>query len=168
MNCFLDSKAALFDQVPTGLSAGLMPETNRLLLSVDRRADILTTPFGSEPPHFVQQRQRTIRVDFAHKVQPSGRQRQASLWDQPSQARIQPPHARARSHLSRALARERGRIVLMHIPVPEEWCLGFDLVAVAEAVSRPKAAHPQAVKGFDLIVALGFVVGCEQRLDPAK
>src|SRR5215212_4005089 len=119
MSRFLDNKAAFFDQLPPGLGAGLMPQADRLLCRVSRRADILTTPFGTEPPHFVQQRQRTTRVDFAHKMQPSGRQRQALVWDQASQASIQQPHARATSHLSWALARERGWIVMIHIPVPE-------------------------------------------------
>src|SRR5262245_40416709 len=168
MNCFLDNKAALFDQPPSGLSALLMPEANRLLLCVDRRSDILTTPLRTEPPYFVQQPQRTTRVDFAQRRASAGRQRQAPLWDQTPEARSPLPHPRTTSDLNWAPARERGRIILMHIPAPEERGFGFDLVAIAERVARPKGANPEAVKGFDLIVALGFVVGSEQRLDPAK
>jgi hypothetical protein len=90
MNCFLDRKAALFDQPPTSFGTLLMPEANRLLCRVDRRAYILTTPSRTQTPDFVQQRQRTTWVDLAHKVQPAGCKRQAPPWNQTLQARVQP------------------------------------------------------------------------------
>ena len=54
MNPFLDDKSARFNPLPTGLGAGLVPETDRLLRRVDRRPYILTAPLGAETPDFVQ------------------------------------------------------------------------------------------------------------------
>src|SRR6266536_6450663 len=105
MNRFLDDKSARFDQLPPGLGAGLVPEGNRLLLSVDRRPYILTTPLRAETPDFVQYFDRTIGVDFAQEVDPSLRQRQAPLWDQAAQASAQSAHARTASHLRYGLTR---------------------------------------------------------------
>lgn len=53
MNRFLESKVARFDQLPSGLGAGLVPKAKRLLRCVDRRADILATPLRAKTPHFI-------------------------------------------------------------------------------------------------------------------
>ena len=104
MNCFLDSKAARFDQLPGLIGVGLVPEANRLLLCIDRRADIFTTPLPSELPDFVQQFDRSCGVDLAHEMNPSSTQRQAPLGDQMTQGSTQQPHACTASHLSGRLA----------------------------------------------------------------
>src|SRR6266542_2720847 len=150
MNRFLQPKATHFDQLPSTLGAGLVPEAKCLLLSVDRRADILATPLWAQTPNFVQHFDRTAGVDFAHHMKPSGSQRQAPLGDQDAQASTQHAHTRAASHLPGSLARERGWLVLVHIPAPEQWTLLFDLGDRGELVPRPKAADPQRVKAFDL------------------
>ena len=106
MNRFLQAKAARFDQLPGGLDALLVPEANRLLLCVDRRTDIFATPLASEPPDFVQHRDRTCGIDLAHEVYPSGGQRQAPLWDQEPQASAQQPQPPTASHLRGGLAIE--------------------------------------------------------------
>src|SRR6266496_364765 len=168
MNRFLDDKSARFDQLPPGLGAGLVPEGNRLLLSVDRRPYILTTPLRAETPDFVQYFDRTIGVDFAQQMYPSGSQRQAPLWDQDAQASAQHSHARTASELRGSLIRECGWIVMVHIPAPEERGLGLDLADRGKLVPRPKAAHPEAVKAFDLIVALGLVIRREDWLDATE
>src|SRR5438874_4902743 len=168
MNRFLDGKPARFDQLPSALGAGLVPEANCLLRRVDRRADILAPPSRAEPPDFVQHFNRTAGVDFAHEMNPSGSERQAPLGDQDAQASAQQPHTRAASHLSGGLTRARGWLVMVQIPAPEDWGLLFDLVDRAKLVPLPKAADPQRVKAFDLIVALGFVLGREERLDPTE
>ena len=90
MNRFLDSKAAPFDQLPSSLGTGLVPEANCLLLSVDRRADILATPLRADPPDFVQHFDRTCGVDFAQEMNPSSREWQAALRDQDAQTRVWP------------------------------------------------------------------------------
>src|SRR5215213_450012 len=168
MNRFLQPKAARFDQLPSTLGAGLVPQAKCLFARVDRRADILATPPRPQTPDFVQHFDRTAGVDFAQKMNPSFRQRQAPRRDQSAQIATQQPHTRAASHLRGGLARERRWLVVLHIPSPEQSTLLFDLLAGAELVARPKAADPQRVKAFDLIVALGFVVRGEQWLDPTE
>ena len=158
MNSFLDDKSARFDQLPPSLGVGLVPEGNRLLGRVDRRPYILTTPLGAKTPDFVQDFDRTAGVDFAQEMYPSPSQRQAPLWDRDAQASAQQSHARSASHLRGSLARECGWIVMIHRAAPEQPGLGLDLAESGELVPRPKAAHPQRVKAFDLIVALGFVL----------
>src|SRR5215207_8933490 len=108
MHSFLDDKSARFDQPPTGLSAGLVPEGNCLLLSVDRRPYIFTTPLGAETPAFVQYLDHTGGVDFAQEMYPSSGQWQASLWDQDAQASAQQSYPRTASHLRRGSTRECG------------------------------------------------------------
>src|SRR6266508_484517 len=126
MNCFLDSKAVRFDQLPGCLGVGLVPEANGLFLSVDRRADIFTTPLPSEPPDLVQHFDCPCGVALAHEMNPSSTQRQAPPGDQMTQGSTQRSHARAASHLrGRATAYCR-RVVMVHIPVPEDRCLGCD------------------------------------------
>src|SRR5262245_8530464 len=168
MNCFLDSKTARFDQLPSLIGVGLVPEANRLLLNIDRRADIFTTPHQSEPPDLVQHFDRSCRVDLAQEMNPSSGERQAPLGDQMTHGATQQPHSRATSHLTGRLAAYCRWVVMVHIPAPEDRGLGFDLGNRGELVPRPKGADPQRVKTFDLVVALGFVEGREQRLDPTK
>ena len=168
MNPLLDWKAARFDQLPSCLGVGLMPEANALLLNVDRRTDIFATPFGAEPPDLVQHFDRTIEVDFAQEMNPASTQWHAPDWNQAAQGSGEPPQPRATVHLSGGLAFECGRVVMVHIPAPEEWTLRFDLLAIGELVPRPKGADPQRVEAFDLKVALGFVIGREERLDPTE
>lgn len=57
---------------------------------------------------------------------------------------------------------------MVHIPAPEDRSLGLDLAECAELVPRPKGADPQTVKAFDLVIALGFVIGRKERLDPTE
>src|SRR5829696_9076811 len=123
MNRFLDDKAAHFDQLPTGLGAGLVPKANRLLGCVDRRPYILTTPLGAKPPDLVEQFDYTARVDFAQEMQPSSREWYTPLWDQPTQGCVQPPDRRTASHLRWRLAVECRRIIVVGVPAPEEWNL---------------------------------------------
>src|SRR5262245_50854350 len=116
MNPLLDSKAARFDQLPPCLGVGLVPEANGLFLSVDRRADILTTPRQSKPPDFVQQFDCSCGVDLAHEMNPSSTQRQAPRRDQMTQASTQQSHPRTASHLRGRLAAYGRRVVMIHIP----------------------------------------------------
>src|SRR5438045_2233249 len=153
MNWFLDSKAARFDQLPGCLGVGLAPEANGLFLSVDRRADIFTTPPQSEPPDVVQHFDRSCGVDLAHEMNPSSTQWQAPQGDQMTQGSTQQSHVRAASHLRGRLAAYGRRVVMVHIPVPEDRSLGFDLGNRGELVPRPKGTAPHRVKAFDLIVA---------------
>src|SRR6266536_238174 len=102
MNSFLDYEATCFDQEPSDLGGGLMPEGNRLRLGVDRRANVFATPLGAEPPNFVQHFDRSAGVDFAHEMQPPSRQGHPSRWDQPAQGSVQPPDRRALACLSRS------------------------------------------------------------------
>src|SRR2546426_3794811 len=44
MHRFLETKLARFDPAPRGAPFGLVPERQRLLGRVDRRADVLATP----------------------------------------------------------------------------------------------------------------------------
>jgi len=168
MNPLLDSKAARFDQLPWRICVGLMPEANALLLCVDRRAHIFTTPPQSQLPDFVQHFDRSCAIDLAHEMNPSSTQRQAPFRDQLTQVSSQQPQRCAASHLSGCLAIECGRVVMVHVPAPEDRGLGFDLGNRGELVPRPEAADPHRVKAFDLKVALGFVIGREQRLDPTE
>src|SRR5262245_53603754 len=168
MNPLLDAKSARLDPLPLGLGTLLVPEGDRLLGCVDRRPYILTAPFGANWPDFIQYFDCTALVDFAQEMYPSSRQRQTPLWNDLTQASAQQPYARTAPHLCRCLTRECWWIVLLHIPAPEQHRLGFDLATCGELVSQPKAADPRRVKAFDLIVALGFVIGREQRLDPAE
>src|SRR5215211_7933634 len=155
MNRFLNPKAARFDQAPIALGASLVPEAHFLHLCVDRRAHILATPPRSKVPNFVQHFDCTTGVDFAQKMKPSLRQRQASLWYQSAQIGSQQPHTRAASKLRRGLARERGWLVVIHIPAPEQSTLLLDFAERAKLVARPKRADPKRVTAFDMVVALG-------------
>jgi len=168
MHRFLDYEATCFDQVPSDLGAGLMPEGNRLRLGVDRRANVFATPLGAETPNFVQHFDGSAGVDFAHEMQPPSRQGHPPGWDQDAQGSAQPPYRRTTACLSRSLVRQCRRIILVHIPAPEERCLRLNLVESGELVPRPKAAAPQTVEAFDLVVALGFVVRREERFDPTE
>src|SRR5215212_2519969 len=103
MNSLLDRKTACFDQLPSGLGALLMPEGNRLLRCVDRRANIFAAPLGAEPPDLVQHLDGTALIDFAHEMQPPSRERHTPRWDQMTQGCAQPPDFCAASHLSRCL-----------------------------------------------------------------
>src|SRR5437762_12721757 len=105
MNPFLDDKSARFNPLPTGLGAGVVPETDRLLRRVDRRPYVLTAPLGAETPDFVQYFDRTVGIDFAQEMYPSGSQRQAPLWDQSAQASTQQSHSRTASQLRGSLTR---------------------------------------------------------------
>src|SRR5687767_11904833 len=168
MNSLPDSKTTRFDHLPPGLGAGLMPEGNRLLGCVDRRANVFAAPLGAEPPDLVQHFDCTTGVDFAHEMQSSSRERHTTRWDQMTQGCAQPPDRHAASHLSRSLACQGGRIILVHVPAPEERDLCLDLVQIGELVPRPKAAYPEAVKAFDLVVALGLVIGREEWFDATE
>src|SRR2546422_5980544 len=143
MNSFLDSKAARFDQLPGRHGVGLVPEANCLLLDVDRRADIFSSPIRAEPPDFFQLFDRSCGIDLAHEMNPSSGEWEAPGGNQPTQGSTQQPRARAASHLSGGLAAYCRRVVMVHIPAPEERGLGFDLVERAELEPRPKAADPQ-------------------------
>src|SRR5215471_21443773 len=120
MNPFLDSEAARFEQLPGSLGVGLMPEANGLFRRVDCGTNIFAPPFGAEPPDFVEHFDCTTRIDFAQEMQPSRRERHTPGWDQMTQASAQPAEPRAASHLCRCLARQRGWIILIHIPAPEQ------------------------------------------------
>src|SRR5215211_3535587 len=139
MNRFLEPKTARFDQPPRSFGIGLVPEAKCLLRCVERRADILATPPRPETPHFVHNFDCPVGVDFAHKVNSSGSQRQAPRRYLSAQASTQQSYACATSHLRRCLARKRGWRVMVHIPPPEERGLRLNLVEIGKLVPRPKA-----------------------------
>src|SRR5262245_40420048 len=168
MNLLLHAKTTRFDQMPLSCGGTLMPKGDLLLARTKRRTNILAAPPHAQRPDRIEHNQLALAIDFAQKMYSACRYRQPSLWQQPMQLAAQTPRRSASTHFGWGLAFQTGRSVVVHIPAPEERYFGLNLFERAKLVPRPKGGVPERVKAFDLIVALGFVVGSEQWLDAAK
>lgn len=140
MHCLLQSKLSGLEVTPVGRRIGLVPETHLLQGGVDGRPDIFAHPPFADQPGLVEQGDRPVKVDFAHHVNPPGRERQAGAGDQRAQWR-----------------RQRRGLIPRAIPPQEEPHLGLDLGQGGKRLARPEGCHPQAVKGLALVIALGVV-----------
>jgi len=167
MNCLLEPKAARFDQIPLGLCLGLVPQRQRLFGGIDGGADVVPNPAGPDGPEFVEQFDRPHRRNFAHQMNPPGREGQATWGKQVAQGSGQRPHGLSAAHLRRRFAVECGGAIAGMIPVQEARDFRPDVGEVAKLEARPKRRLPQTVKGLDLVIALGVVEGRKEDLHPA-
>src|SRR3970282_1375961 len=93
---------------------------------------------------------------------------QAARGDQGSQVGRQAHDGYPATDLGRGQTVEGRWSIMQVIPVPKERGLALDMREVAKAIARPKAFDPQAVKGLDLVIALGLVYRGEPGFDAAK
>ena len=93
MHCLLDAKDTSLDQLPVGLIAGLVRDSQSLLPSVNGGAHVLTDPLWTDQPPLIEQFNIARGIDLAHEVKASSRNRQPlslKVWDQAAQLFGQP------------------------------------------------------------------------------
>ena len=167
MNRLLQSKLSGLEATPVGSRLGLVPETHPLLAGVDRCAEVFAHPPFADQPGLVEQGDCSLGIDFAHHVNAPGRNRQALGGKQRGQGLSQRRGLKAAAQLRRGFAVQCRGLIHRAIPPQEEPHLGLDLCQGGKFLARPEACHPQAVKGLDLVIALGVVDRREEGFDLA-
>lgn len=165
MKRLFDTKGKGFEAAPVGSGAGLMPDAQPLSCRIDRDPHVEATPAAADRPGIVEQAHCALGVDLAHEVEIAPSNGQAASGNQGLQGGRQQKGHEIRAQLGWGLAQRWGQDVGGVIPVHKERAFALDVGQGAKARLRPKPLQPQTVKGLDLVIAFGFVVGGEEGFD---
>src|SRR5262249_32667697 len=153
-------------QFPLVLGTPPKPDLERATMRGDGGPDIVARQRLGHVPEFVENTNRAIGRDVADEVHATGSNRQR-VGELASQAGGEPGAPLGALLLSRGCALERGRSVVLHIPLHKVGAPPTHLAKAAKAMTFPKSwTAPQAAQELDLGAALGLTEGQKDQLDP--